>query len=272
MVNIDKKKWWELYQTALKNPIQAIMLSNYSLEEIIEMETKIVFIKNKYGKIKIGAMAIKNAIDYETEEIKIDENGEPIKEATGLFSIDIKEIEPKLLDSIFTSGNKQKLIKEPKNWGENGEPNIVLSVLQREIFEHPQLQNHRIEGSNFGTFLKDSYTKMGKEETVNYEYDTSYLISIEEKTKYLNFMKFILVKEFKELNSGDISLDYETMQILNKEKLIEKEKVQYIHTKYLKYYETVLNKNSEEYKKFKELMDKLYLSNNVKKISSKQKL
>lgn len=261
---IDNKLWYILYKKAKTNPLQNLMLSDYSEKEILEMETKIVFIKTKNEKLKIAAMAIKNVKKQETNEYMIDEYGNNIKESTGLFSLDIKELDEKIIDNIFQNGEEFHLVKEPKNWGKLGEPNIVLSVLQREIFEDNNLQNHRIVGSNFGSFLKENYEKMGQIETSSYDFDLNYLVTIDEKKKYVDFIKLFLPKEYGGITSNDIEFDYQTMQILIKNELADKTKIKEFHHKYLRYYETVLDKDSNKYKKFKSLMDKLFQTNRIK--------
>lgn len=267
MRDIDNEQWYNIYKVALDNPLQGTVLTQYSLENVKEMETKVVFIKNKQGQIKIAAMAIKNAIEYESGQVKIDENGENVKEATGLFALDIKKIDEDLLNDIFSKNSDHVMVEEPKNWGKKGEPNIVLSVLQRTIFEDKKLQNHRIEGSNFGSYLTNQYAKMGKSTTFEIDFDYNEL-GDHAKSKYVEFLREKLPKEYGEnIKSEDIYFDYETHQVLVDGQLAKKEKIQAFHDKYLKYYETILNKDSEEYKNFKKIMDSVYKSN-ISEISS----
>ena len=52
MINLNNELWYELYQKAMKNSLQSMMLTKYTKEQINKMDTRMTFVKSKNGKNK----------------------------------------------------------------------------------------------------------------------------------------------------------------------------------------------------------------------------
>jgi len=146
LTNVDKDIWLKTYNEIMENPLKGLYLYKYTEEEVKKMDTKIGLVKDKKGEIKVIGLAIKDAKE-ENGELKKDEEGIQVKEPTALFSENLDYFKKETQDIILNKINN--LVIEPKNYGENGEPNLILSLLMQAAFE----EGHKtIQISNFGSF------------------------------------------------------------------------------------------------------------------------
>jgi len=247
-----------IFQQALKNPLQGLFLTHYKMEEILEMETKMVLVKNKKGQLKLAGMAIK---DYqgETESGEMlkeyNEDGTTVKEATALFSVDFSSIDKSVQDKLLNELNS--IVIEPKNYGKDGEPNLILALLQQGILN---TVSGKIKGSHFGNFLSEQYQKMGKNITNEDGWDFNYdYLSEEAKTAYIEYIKVQVSKHPKyKTNSSMVNYDPIENEIYIRGEKIKngKDLISEINSK-LKYYETVVNKESIEFYRYGKLIKRI---------------
>lgn len=252
LTNVSPELFNDVFQEVIKNPLQGLFLTHCSKEEIMEMDTKFVLIRNKAGEIKLAGMAIK---DYETEAengeyVKVEnETGGYVKEATALFSVNIDDLDEELRNSVLD--NLDSLVIEPEDYGKKGEPNLVLSLLQQGILDNIEGE---IRGSHFGEFLSSQYEKMGKEITNGEGYDFAYeFLSPGAQESYIEYVKIQMgkMKEYKGIPANLIKYDAELNKISVKgvELPLKEVKriIEEINSK-IRYYETVVNKDSVEFK------------------------
>jgi hypothetical protein len=197
------------------------------------------------------------------------------KEATSLFSIELSQLKEKLGIDFFNNVLKKinNIITEPEDYGEKEEePNFILSVLIKGIYDDSSIGT--MKGSNFGDMLLDNYKKMGKEVLNNEGYDFDYnQLAEEAQESYLKFIKEKLPSFLKNgTKSEDIAynltngkgvdwdgneIDIKIVSIANKGIDVPKNILDDFHNKYLRYYETVVNKKSISFYKFNKLLNKI---------------
>lgn len=262
LTDVSSELYNEVFQTVLKNPLQGLFLTHYSEEEVLEMDTKMVLVKNKKGVVKLAAMAIKDYTEEQDDgsvEKKLDKNGNFVKEATGLFSVNLDSLSQEIQDKIYEEINS--LVVEPKNYGKKDEPNLILSLLQQGILDS---LDGEVRGSHFGHFLSEAYEKMGKEIQNEDGWDFDYeFLSDGAKKSYVGYVEIQMgkMKEYKKATS--IRYNAEKNVILVDGKLLSQEEVKDILTSIndsIKYYETVVNQDSVQFLQYGIIVEEIVKS------------
>jgi len=256
--DVSQELFNDIFQEALKDPLKGLFLTHYTEEEILEMQTKMVLVQNKKGQLKLAGMAIKNFEEEQDNgeyEKVYNEDGTNVKEATALFSVDFDSMDEGIKNRIYE--NLNSIVVEPDNYGKDGEPNLILSLLQQGILDTVK---GTIKGSHFGTFLSSQYDKMGKEITNDEGWDFDYSqLSTGAQKSYIEYIQIQVskMKQYK-VNASQVKYDAVNNRIYINGKYVEESMdiLNDINSK-LKYYETVVKKDSVEFYRYGEMIKEI---------------